>query len=305
MGYVFINQEWIETLQYLPEEVRGEYELCLFRFVSYGTVPEEPHLLMFLHPIIKEMERRKDISNKRSMAANSRWNSAEEKIPITEDKNPTAGQERAEPKSKLQARFEQLKAERKAQEENTSGELNVQQESKEMQQDNFALNLHMQKECKAQTKDIQPNAGACDLHMPISNIHIHNPKPYPESDTGNKNLVSGKAEKEKGTKVPEKKSEKQSKVKNDFFENPALNTAFLNFVDHRKKLKSAMTEYAIRLAVNKLNKSWSTDEERILVIQQSIENGWKGLFPLREVARSGTSRDWRDEVKDWVKEESA
>ena len=61
---------------------------------------------------------------------------------------------------------------------------------------------------------------------------------------------------------------------------PALAEALAAFAEHRKKLKKPMTDYAKKLLINKLQKLAKTEQEQIAILNQSIENGWQGVFPL-------------------------
>jgi DNA-binding MarR family transcriptional regulator len=61
---------------------------------------------------------------------------------------------------------------------------------------------------------------------------------------------------------------------------PELAEALNAFAEHRKKLKKPMTDYAKKLLLNKLQKLAKTEQEQIAIINQSIENGWQGIFPL-------------------------
>lgn len=61
-----------------------------------------------------------------------------------------------------------------------------------------------------------------------------------------------------------------------------LNDALIAFVEYRKKIKKPMTEHAVKLMINKLNSMTSSIEEQIEILNQSIVNGWQGIFPLKE-----------------------
>ena len=61
---------------------------------------------------------------------------------------------------------------------------------------------------------------------------------------------------------------------------PELAVALAAFADHRKKLKKPMTDYAKKLLLNKLQKLAKTEQDQIAILNQSIENGWQGVFPL-------------------------
>lgn len=62
-----------------------------------------------------------------------------------------------------------------------------------------------------------------------------------------------------------------------------LGLAIHNFVEFRKGIKKPMTEYAIELMVKKLAEMsghdiWTSQQ----ILNQSIMNGWQGIFPLKE-----------------------
>ena len=61
---------------------------------------------------------------------------------------------------------------------------------------------------------------------------------------------------------------------------PELADALAAFAEHRKKLKKPMTDYAKKLLLKKLQKLAKTEQEQIAILNQSIENGWQGVFPL-------------------------
>lgn len=61
-----------------------------------------------------------------------------------------------------------------------------------------------------------------------------------------------------------------------------LDVAFEEYIRFRKQIKKPMTDRAIQLAVGKLRKMSDDVEEQIAIIDQSIMNGWSGLFPLNQ-----------------------
>lgn len=54
------------------------------------------------------------------------------------------------------------------------------------------------------------------------------------------------------------------------------------FVKFRKKVKSPLTEHAAKLAIKKLADFRGDGYDPSDIIEQSIVNGWKGLFPLKD-----------------------
>ena len=80
-----------------------------------------------------------------------------------------------------------------------------------------------------------------------------------------------------------------------------LNKAFLDYIEFRKKIKKPMTDRAIELAMNELDKLAGADNEMaIQILNQSILRGWQGLFPLKDSKPSSDNNNksyldkWRD-----------
>lgn len=81
----------------------------------------------------------------------------------------------------------------------------------------------------------------------------------------------------------------------DFFCDPELNAVFVEFIKFRKQIRSPMTDRAIELAVNKLNKLSPDPLVQRQIIEQSIVNGWKGLFQLQD---DEPRRKWKQQSDD-------
>ena len=78
------------------------------------------------------------------------------------------------------------------------------------------------------------------------------------------------------------KKEKKKKEPKAFSDDPELNLAILAFMEFRKSIKKPMTDHAVALLLNKLNGMTSYIPEQIEIINQSIVNGWQGVFPLKK-----------------------
>ena len=86
-------------------------------------------------------------------------------------------------------------------------------------------------------------------------------------------------EKEKEEKEDKKKEKKKVAT---YVANDDLNNAIIAFIDFRKKIKKPMTEKAIELMIQKLNQLSPDIVTQIEIVNQSILNGWQGIFPLKE-----------------------
>lgn len=84
------------------------------------------------------------------------------------------------------------------------------------------------------------------------------------------------------------KEKTKTKKKNPTDSNPLtpLERAIEDFKAHRKQLKKPMTDRAVHLLRNELEKLAPSDEaKQIAIIEQSIANGWQGVFELKTDAR--------------------
>ena len=78
-------------------------------------------------------------------------------------------------------------------------------------------------------------------------------------------------------------------IKRNYFEDEEVNDLFNEFLEFREKLKAVNSEKAIQLLINKLNSY--DDETKKEMINNSIENSWKSVFPLK-----GKQQEKRKEV---------
>ena len=99
----------------------------------------------------------------------------------------------------------------------------------------------------------------------------------------------------------EKQKEKAAAFSLDSYtQNAELLEALRGFVEMRKKIKAPLTEHAFSLLLKKLDGMGNTDEEKAAIVNQSVMNSWKGLFPLKqEVKQHGTGRnDSREAIEE-------
>lgn len=69
-----------------------------------------------------------------------------------------------------------------------------------------------------------------------------------------------------------------------------------DFVEQRRKMKAPMTDIAQRRAVKKLAAMHAEGQDIEAVIEQSIVNGWKGLFPVKGPGKRNTSDKFSNSV---------
>ena len=108
-------------------------------------------------------------------------------------------------------------------------------------------------------------------------------KALPGNVTDNVSVTQGNATdidiEEDIEKEKDKKKKKEPKVYSD---DADLNQAILSFIEYRKGIKKPMTDRAVTLLINKLNDMSPIVAEQIEILNQSIVNGWQGIFPLKD-----------------------
>lgn len=91
---------------------------------------------------------------------------------------------------------------------------------------------------------------------------------------------------------------KQKSVSDDTPEKCALNSlsgevleAFRGYMDYRKSIGAAMTDRAVQLAISKLNElAPGNPSVQVAIINQSVLNGWKGLFELKSTGEKSPQK---------------
>ena len=84
------------------------------------------------------------------------------------------------------------------------------------------------------------------------------------------------------TEKKEKPKKRKSSPASSYVADDNLNAAIIAFVEYRNKIKKPMTEHAVKLMLDKLNKMSTDVNEQIDILNQSIVNGWQGIFPLKQ-----------------------
>ena len=84
----------------------------------------------------------------------------------------------------------------------------------------------------------------------------------------------------------ERKPKKQTKSYDEqiaeYTCNEELQNALKAFVQMRSFIKKPMTEYALKLMLNKLDELGNNDTTKIAILNQSIKYNWQGIFPLKD-----------------------
>jgi hypothetical protein len=60
-----------------------------------------------------------------------------------------------------------------------------------------------------------------------------------------------------------------------------LDRAIIDYQEYRRKVRKPMTDKAVKLMYSELDKLASDDRTKIAILEQSIVNGWTGIFPLK------------------------
>lgn len=120
----------------------------------------------------------------------------------------------------------------------------------------------------------------------------------------NKKRIEEEKEKEKNRDNKKEINKEKTSVSAPYVADDDLNAAILSFIEHRKKLKKPMSDNAVKLMIDKLNKLSPSIDEQIKILNESIMNGWQGIFPLKNNAQQVQYNnaekkgrlDWIDDV---------
>ena len=74
-----------------------------------------------------------------------------------------------------------------------------------------------------------------------------------------------------------------------------------DYINHRKQIKSKMTKKAEELAIKKLEKFRDNGNDPVAVIEQTIMQGWKGLFELKDGKQGANNNNLENLGKNLLK----
>lgn len=90
--------------------------------------------------------------------------------------------------------------------------------------------------------------------------------------------------------------------KKKYFENEELNNLFVEFLELRKKLKAVNSERAINSLLKTL--SQYDDDTKYKMIENSVINSWKGVFPLKQEKTYIQQPIRKEIVPDWFNKDT-
>lgn len=71
-----------------------------------------------------------------------------------------------------------------------------------------------------------------------------------------------------------------------------LEQTLKDFIDMRKTIKKPMTTRALELLIKNLNKLTNLEEEKIEILNQSIEHGWQTVYPLKNKTKMSAEEEF-------------
>lgn len=118
--------------------------------------------------------------------------------------------------------------------------------------------------------------------------------------TNNKQITTNKNEKnDNNDNIKKEKNKKRKTFEEVLAENNCseeLESSIRDFIDMRKTIKKPMTSKALELLFKNLEKLTNLEEEKIAILNQSIEHGWQTVYPLK-------TNNMRNSSKSEIKEE--
>ncbi len=120
----------------------------------------------------------------------------------------------------------------------------------------------------------------------------------PKKEKNNSNSISQKQTKAKKAKP---KPFSFDEIIDAYTENEDLRKELKEHLKTRKQKKAALTNRALELSLKKLDKLADSDEEKILIVQNSIINGWVGFFELNEKDKNKLNNHSSYNLDEYVK----
>lgn len=140
-------------------------------------------------------------------------------------------------------------------------------------------NGHVQNEhCKiepVQNDHVQESEENSHSIEPSQNGYVQN-EPCPKVGTISNSIINKK----------EKGKTELDKLIESYTDNPKLKNNLYEFIKMRKAIKAVITTTGLKRILGRLDTLANTDLNRIQILDNSIMNSWKGVFPLNETSKS-------------------
>lgn len=119
---------------------------------------------------------------------------------------------------------------------------------------------------------------------------------YLENEYTNNNSLNNNSVNNNSINKKEKKKKKTDLdiLINEYTSNSFLQETIIDFMKMRKSIKKPVTERGLKGILNKLDKLATTDDIKIKILENSIENCWRGVFPLKDNFGNYNSNKYQD-----------
>lgn len=122
-------------------------------------------------------------------------------------------------------------------------------------------------------------------------------KPDNEDDNDNDD------DKDNEEDIKKKEKNKKRKTFEDVFSenhfSKELENTIKDFIDMRKTIKKPMTTRALELLIKNLDKLTNLEEEKIAILNQSIERSWQTVYPLKTDDTPKTNQTSKGNINDF------
>ena len=137
---------------------------------------------------------------------------------------------------------------------------------------------------KTQEKEEENSDEASKINGQIKNDYQENQNLSSSNINNNNTNDINNIKKEKGKKKTKKEPTQTEidEVINAYTSNEELKATLIEFVKFRKSIKRVMTTHALELLIKKLDRFANDDNTKIEILNESIMNGWNGIFPLKD-----------------------
>lgn len=163
-------------------------------------------------------------------------------------------------------------------------------------------------ESKTKATMITTTKATHGLLINIDNYCIYqDSKSYEANDEANNERVTKAERKQRQGDNINKNDKKEKNDKNvikEYTSNPLLLESLNDFVKMRKKIKSPLTDKALTLLFSNLDKLAKTDQQKIEILNRSIMNSWKGVFPIKQDNIQGKQNIRKDTLPTYENEKT-
>lgn len=140
------------------------------------------------------------------------------------------------------------------------------------------------------TNDSEVSTNDLEVSTNDLGVSTNDSEGYQQKIKDNNTVINNTSNKKKVSK-----SESYDDLIESYTDDDDLRQSLKAFIQMRKLIKKPLTNYALKLILNKLDKMSTDSKTKTAIVNQSVEHSWQGVFPLKDSDRNTNNQSKQPE----------